>query len=313
MSDGKGGNWALHAYTAIFILYLLVPLVVMGGAALNDSRFPSIYPWVGFTDRWFVELFNDSRIWLATLNTFIIACAVVILSVPIGTAAAILINSLDGRFRTVLYGIMVAPLLTPGAVIGISTLLFWYGIYLPALELREIATGSAANLGTFSVLWQWVTGAVPAGSEVAFTWASVPAGLHLSVLGQTSFIAAFIMLLVLARLQSFDRGLEEAALDLGASYWQVIRRVLLPHLYPAIGAGAIIAFFQSVENFNTTLFTRGASDTLTVYVFSKVRSGITPTINALALILIGITIVGAIWYEIARRRRERIEAAIAKA
>src|SRR6185503_13930887 len=124
-----------------------------------------------------------------------------------------------------------------------------------------------------------------------------PAGLHLSVLGQVSYIAAFVMLLVLARLQSFDRALEEAALDLGANYGQVVRRILLPHLYPAMAAGAAIAFFQSIENFNTTLFTRGTYDTLTVYVFSKVRSGITPTINALALILILFTIVCAIWYE----------------
>ena len=113
-------------------------------------------------------------------------------------------------------------------------------------------------------------------------------GLHLSVLGQVSYIAAFVMLLVLARLQSFDPGLEEAALDLGASHAQVMRRILIPHLYPAIGAGAAISFFQSVENFNVTLFTRGGADTLTVYVFSKVRSGITPTINALALILISV-------------------------
>src|SRR5262249_41572584 len=102
-----------------------------------------------------------------------------------------------------------------------------------------------------------------------------------------------------------DRGLEEAALDLGAGYTQVVRRILLPHLYPAIGAGAAIAFFQSIENFNTTLFTRGNSDTLTVYVFSRVRSGVTPTINALALILVSLGVVCAIGYEISRRRKER--------
>ena len=143
---------------------------------------------------------------------------------------------------------MVAPILTPGAVIGISTLLFWNQF------------GGAGS------------------------------GLHLSVLGQVSYIAAFVMLLVLARLQSFDQGLEEAALDLGASHAQVMRRILLPHLYPAIGAGAAIAFFQSIENFNVTLFTRGTYDTLTVYVFSKVRTGITPTINALAFLLILVTL-----------------------
>jgi spermidine/putrescine transport system permease protein len=138
---------------------------------------------------------------------------------------------------------------------------------------------------------------------------SVGSGLHLSVLGQVSYIASFVMLLVLARLQSFDQGLEEAALDLGASHAQVMRRILLPHLYPALGAGAAISFFQSIENFNVTLFTRGGADTLTVYVFSKVRSGITPSINALALIMILLTLAAAIWYELNRRRKERVESA----
>jgi spermidine/putrescine transport system permease protein len=262
MTRRRSSNFLFHLYMGLFIAYLLLPLVVMGGAAFNDSRFPSVYPWVGWTDRWFVDLWQDGRMWVAARNTLLVALAVVALSVPIGTSAAILINSLTGGLRSALYGFMVAPILTPGAVIGISTLLFWNKF-------------------------------------------SVPAGLHLSVLGQSSYISAFVMLLVLARLQSFDRALEEAALDLGASHAQVIRRILLPHLYPAIGAGALIAFFQSVENFNTTLFTRGTYDTLTVYVFSKVRSGITPTINALALILIAFTIASVVWYEIARRRRAR--------
>jgi spermidine/putrescine transport system permease protein len=251
-----------HLYMGAFLFYLFVPLVIMGGAAFNDNRLPSIYPWKGFTDRWFIELFNDQVMWTSFVNTILVALAVVLIAVPLGTAGAILINSISGKVRGVLYGVMVAPILMPGAVIGISTLLFWNQV-------------------------------------------SVPSGLHLSVLGQVSYIAAFVMLLVLARLQSFDPALEEAALDLGASHGQVLRRILLPHLMPALGAGAAIAFFQSIENFNVTLFTRGTSNTLTVYVFSKVRSGITPTINALALILIGFTVVCAIWYEIARRRRER--------
>ena len=270
MRQARTSDWLFHAYLVIFILYMLVPLIIMGGAAFNDSRFPSVYPWVGWTDRWFVELWQDARLWNAFANTIYVALAVVVISVPIGTAGAILINSLAGSARSVLYGLMVAPILTPGAVIGISTLLFWNQL-------------------------------------------SVPAGLHLSVFGQVSYIAAFVMLLVLARLQSFDRALEEAALDLGASHGQVMRRVLLPHLYPAIGAGAAIAFFQSIENFNVTLFTRGTYDTLTVYVFSKVRSGITPTINALALILIMVTLLCAIAYEVNRRRLARRERALARA
>lgn len=255
-------DWLFRLYLWLFLAYMLLPLIVMGGAAFNDSRFPSVYPWQGFTWTWFIELWNDTRLLNSFGNTIFVALAVVALSVPIGTAAAILVNGVAGVARTALYGMMVAPILTPGAVIGISTLLFWNTL-------------------------------------------SVAPGLHLSVLGQASYISAFVMLLVLARLQSFDRSLEEAALDLGASHAQVVRRVLLPHLYPALGAGAAIAFFQSIENFNVTLFTRGPYDTLTVYVFSKVRSGITPTINALAVILIAVTIVAIILVELRRRRNEK--------
>ena len=278
MNNNNTGRLILQIYMGLFLVFMLAPLVVMGGAAVNDSRFPSVYPWKGLTDRWFIDLWNDPRMWTAIRNTIIVAISVVAIAVPVGTAAAILLNSLQAKARSFIYGVMVAPILTPGAVIGISTLLFWNSMGRP-LDAQD----------------------------------SLPfiAGLHLSVLGQVSFIAAYVMLLVLARLQSFDPGLEEAALDLGASHTQVMRRILLPHLYPAIAAGALIAFFQSVENFNITLFTRGNSDTLTVYVGSKVRTGITPTINALALCLIALTVIGAIAYEISRRRaaaRARAEA-----
>ena len=262
----KNRNILFHLYMGLFLAYLLIPLFVMGGAAFNDSKLPTILPWKGLTDRWFIDLWNDKRIWGAFRNTLLVAIAVAAIAVPLGTAAAILINSISGRVRSVLYGLMVAPILVPGVVIGISTLLFWNNL-------------------------------------------SVGSGLHLSVLGQVSYIASFVMLLVLARLQSFDQGLEEAALDLGASHGQVMRRILLPHLYPAIGAGAAISFFQSIENFNITLFTRGGADTLTVYVFSKVRSGITPTINALAFLLIVVTLALAIVYELRRRRAANLEAA----
>jgi ABC-type spermidine/putrescine transport system, permease component II len=91
----------------------------------------------------------------------------------------------------------------------------------------------------------------------------------------------------------------------------VIRRILLPHLYPAIGAGGGDRLLPIDRELQYTLFTRGTYDTLTVYVFSKVRSGITPTINALALILIAITILGVLWYEISRRRSVRKFASLA--
>lgn len=268
--------WLGQFYFALFILYLLVPLAVMAGAAFNDSKLPTIVPWKGFTWKWFGELWADQVMWGAFLNSILVALAVVVLAVPIGTAAAIVLNSISGRVRASLYGFMVAPVLAPGLVIGISTVLFWNSLG------QSIGMDGNAFFGR---------------------------GLHLSTLGQVSYIAAYVMLLVLARLQSFDPGLEEAALDLGANHGQVLRRILLPHLYPAIAASAAIAFFQSIENFNVTLFTKANETTLTVFVFSQVRSGITPKINALAFLLILLTMVLAGVYEANRRRRAREEAA----
>ena len=263
-----------HLYMALFLLYLLLPLVVMSGAAFNDSKLPSIVPWKGWTTMWFGEMIADQRMMIAFRNTLLVAVAVALLAIIVGTAAAILINSISGRLRTALYGMMISTILIPGVVIGISTMIMWTKL----------------------------------GNAIDSDFILFKPGLHLSVLGQVSYIAAMVMLLVLARLQSFDAGLEEAALDLGASHAQVMRRILLPHLYPAIAAGGAVAFFQSIENFNVTQFTRGGADTLTVYVFSKVRSGITPTINALAFLLICITLVLAVIYEVNRRRLARAEA-----
>lgn len=264
-----------HVYMVLFLIFMLAPLVVMSGAAFNDSKMPSIVPWRGWTTIWFSEMIADERMMWAFVNTLWVAVAVALIAVFVGTASAIVINSVAGRVRTLLYGLMISTILIPGIVIGISTMILW----------TKMGNAMETEFFLFNP------------------------GLHLSVLGQVSYIAAMVMLLVLARLQSFDAGLEEAALDLGASHAQVMRRILLPHLYPAIGAGAAVAFFQSIENFNVTQFTRGGADTLTVYVFSKVRAGITPTINALAFLLILVTLLLAVIYEINRRRRARIESA----
>ncbi len=130
----------------------------------------------------------------------------------------------------------------------------------------------------------------------------VGGGIFLTVVGQATFIAAYVMLMVTARLQRFDRTLERAALDLGATPWQAFRRILLPFLKPAILSAGVIAFLQSFENYNTTLFVVGYDTTLTVYIASKVRTGLTPAVNALGLILILVTVLLAAAYEFKRRR-----------
>ncbi|MBK5570240.1 MAG: ABC transporter permease [Ensifer sp. SSB1] len=150
-----------------------------------------------------------------------------------------------------------------------------------------------------------LTPGVAIGIATLVLWrqAGIGGGTLLIIVAQSSFISAYVMLMVAARLQRFDRTLEDAAVDLGASRLLVFRRVLLPYLKPSLLAAACIAFLQSFENYNTTLFVRGTETPLTVYIATKVRTGLTPAVNALGLTLIVFTILAAIAYELARRSR----------
>jgi len=121
------------------------------------------------------------------------------------------------------------------------------------------------------------------------------------------------MLMFLSRLQRYDRVQEEAALDLGASRTQVFFDILLPFLRPAILSAAVIAFLSSFENYNTTTFAILADKTLTTVLAGRVRQGMTPAISALAVIIIGVTIFGAIVYEIVKGAELKREAARALA
>jgi spermidine/putrescine transport system permease protein len=247
-------------YMVAFFVYLFAPLLVMAAATFNTSRFPTVIPWQGTTLNWFVELWKDRAMWEALWTSVVIAFFVVLVSLPIGTAAALILTSLHARAKGFFYAIMVSPLLTPGVVIGISTLVLW----------RQLGVGG---------------------------------GLFLIVLAQATFIICYVMLMVVARLQRFDRTQEEAALGLGASKLMVFRRILLPFLRPALIAAAFLSILQSIENYNTTLFVRGFETPLTVFIATKVRTGLTPAVNALALIMIAITVIGAIAYEVTRRRQ----------
>jgi len=247
-------------YLLVFVLYLFAPLLIMGIAAFNESRFPTVIPWQGTTLDWFSAMWADAAMWRSLRTSAVVAFFVVLVALPVGTAAALVLTTLHARARGFAYAVMVSPLLTPGVVIGISTLILW----------RQAGVGG---------------------------------GIALIVVAQTTFIICYVMLMVMARLQRFDRTQEEAALGLGASRPMVFRRVLLPFLRPALLASGGLAVLQSVENYNTTLFVRGFETPLTVFIATKVRTGLTPAVNALALVIIAATVIGAIAYEIARRRQ----------
>lgn len=257
-------------YIFLFFLYLFGPLMVMGVSAFNTESYPQAYPFEGFTWRWFGELLRDRDMIAGFWNSIIIGIGVVCLSVPIGLAASIVMGQIYHCARSVYYLITVSPVLTPGVIIGISTVIFWK-------DFTEL------------------TGTKPA----------IYKGIILAILGQSSFIAAYCLLIIMARLQRFDRAQEEAALDLGATYPQVFWHILIPFLKPALLSASVIAFLSSFENYNTTTFAILADKTLVTVLAGRVRQGTTPALSALAVIIITITLVGAIAYEVMKRREER--------
>lgn len=274
MSSKFVSRIALGVYLFIFFGYLLGPLLVMSLTAFNSSGFPSVSPWACFSYEWFNVLFNDQRILNGIKNSIVIGIGTVILSVSIGMAAALVLTQVWPKLRTTYYTIIIAPILIPGVVLGISTIVFWD-------RVSQVFGPS--------------------------TDALFHNGLFLTILGQSTFIASYAMLIFIARLQRFDPDLTEAALDLGATHTQAFRKIMLPFLRPAIASAAVLAFLASFENYNTTTFTFGNYPTLTIELAQKVRYGINPSISALAFIIVVLTIFGALAFEAYRRNTANAE------
>ncbi|MBL8833471.1 MAG: ABC transporter permease subunit [Rhodospirillales bacterium] len=262
----------LGFYIALFFAYLFGPLVVMGATAFNTPAYPTFHPFEGFTLKWFANLANDRDIVYGLKNSVWIGILVVAVSVPVGLAGAILLTQVYSRAQSFYYLIVVSPVLTPGVIIGISTVVFWR-------HLTDIT-----------------------GLKFIYD------GTVLTVLAQSSFISAYTMLIFLARLARFDRTLEEAALDLGASRTQVFFHVLIPFMMPAIGSAIVIAFLSSFENYNTTTFAILADKTLTTVLAGRIRVGTTPALSALAVAIVAVTVVGAVLFELFKRREQDIAA-----
>ena len=288
MTSNRTFQIFLGLYISIFFLYLFGPLIIMSVTAFNSAEFPSITPWECFSFRWFNEgkiaydgqrlagLAADRDLHVGLITSLFIALGVVALSVPIGMSAAIVLTQVHSKLRTLFYSMSIMPVLFPGVVIGISTVVLWDRI---------------ATIGGEGII-----------SELGRN------GIFLTILGQTCFISTYCFLIFVARLQRFDTTQEEAALDLGASQTQVFIKILIPYLMPAIGSSAVIAFLASFENYNTTVFSILSEQTLTTVIATKVRLGISPAISALAFVIICLTLVVAVLYEFFRRRQEKKKA-----
>ncbi len=254
-------RFATAGYVAAFFVFLFVPLAVVAVFAFNDAAYPAP-PWRGFTLDWFLGggggrtgLFADRPLLASVGTSVVVAGWVTVLSVLVGTANAFLLERMRFRGKTALSLLMLAPLVIPGVILGISILAF-------ASRLAQFADDFFAI-------------------EVDF----LRPGLPLVVAGQFSYIVSIATLTIAARLKRFDATLEEAAYNLGASRAAVLWTVTLPYLKPALVGAAAISFLMSFENFNTTLMLVGSDPPLTIMMYGRMREGASPVLNAVSLFL----------------------------
>lgn len=242
----------LWLFGVFFFLY--APLIALMAFSFNDSKRNIV--WRGFTFEYYKKLFNNDDLMLAFGNSITIALITTVISVILGALAAVMLWRFRFRFKGAVEGALALPIVVPEICMGVAMLVF------------------------FSRVLPW---------PHDLPW---PLSLGAIIIAHVSFCFPFVTMVVRARLASFNKEQEEAARDLGASDWEAFRDVLLPHMKPALIAGALLSFTLSLDDFVITFFTSGPNTvTFPVKVYSMVRFSVTPEVNAASTMLIVLTVV----------------------
>jgi spermidine/putrescine transport system permease protein len=245
--------WQMRAWLFAVFFFLYAPLVALMAFSFNDSKRNTV--WRGFTLNYYHKLFNDEALQIAFANSLMIAFMATIVSLFVGALAAVLLWRYRFIGKTAVEGAFTLPIVVPEICMGVAMLLFFTRVIPWPNDL----------------MWPFSLGSI--------------------TIAHVSFCFPFVALVVGARLASFNKEQEEAARDLGANDWQAFRDVLLPHMRPALIAGALLSFTLSLDDFVITFFTSGP-DTITfpVKVYSMLRFSVTPEVNAASTMLIVLTI-----------------------
>ena len=247
--------------TMLTLVFLYTPLIVVAVASFNASKYGGA--WTGFSLKWYERLFQDNAIWDALVNTLVIALIATFFATLLGTLAALALHRSKNKLKGVYSALVYTPLVVPDILQGIGLLL-----------LFEIV------LSTFG---EWMRRTF--GIEIGL-------GMTTIVIAHITFCLSYVTMVVLGRLQEFDRSVIEAAQDLGASGLYTFFRVTLPIISPGIIAGALFSFTLSIDDFVITFFVKGAGDTtLPIYIQSAMRRGTPAVINALSVIFLLMTFV----------------------
>lgn len=236
-----------------YIAWSLVPVVIAVAYSFNDGRSRTV--WKGFSFRWwfgdkYASVFHDDSMRNAIVNSLVLAVTTMLIVTPLGLALAIGAHRMRGRSASAVKGMTSIPLITPEIVVG------------------------AALLLTFTRLFS-----------------GIPLGYPAQLLGNVTFSISAVVVIVRARLVSIGSSFEEAARDLGASRLQALRYVLMPMLWPSVMASFAVVFATVIDDFVITSFLSAGvgSETVPLRIYSSIRGGATPALNALATLLVLIT------------------------
>jgi putrescine transport system permease protein len=252
--------------------FFYIPILSMIVYSFNASRLATV--WGGFSTKWYVSLLSNDKVWEALVLSLKIALVSATIATILGTMAGIaLARFTKFRGRTLFSGLVTAPLIMPEVITGISMLIF------------------------FILMADWIG------------WPG-QRGFTTITLAHITFSMVFVTTIVNARMLQSDRAIEEAAMDLGSRPWQVMFDITLPVIAPAIVSGWLLAFTISLDDVVITAFTTGpGATTLPLLIWSKVKLGVTPDINALATLMVltvgaGVIAAGIILNRAEKRRLE---------
>ena len=264
----KRSSRFLLSMLAFGYAFLYIPIALVVVYSFNDSRIATV--WGGFSTRWYGELFRNEQILESALLSLRIAFTTATMATVFGTMAALALVRF-GRFRgrTLFSGMITSPMVMPEVITGLSLLLLF-------IAMQQL-TGWPGQRG-FSTI----------------------------TIAHTTFAMAYVAVIVQSRLSAMDQSLEEAAMDLGGTPFRVMIDITLPLIAPAMVAGWLLAFTLSLDDLVIATFVSGpGASTLPMYIFSKVKLGVSPDINALATLIIGVITLGLFVAWLAMRRADR--------
>lgn len=269
----------MRLYALCVYLFLYTPIAIIAIFSFNAGRHASQFQ--GFSTQWYGKALNNPFVMEALETSLIVAGVSATLASVFGTLAAVGLQGIRGPARAIFDGLIYIAIMIPGIVIGIATLV--------------------ALVTVFGVLNPWLAALWPEGSAPP----SLSMGLGSLIAAHTMFTMALVIVIVRARLGTLERALTEASADLYATPLGTFRQITLPLIAPAILAGFLLSFTFSFDDFIIAFFVAGSETTLPIYVFSSIRRGVTPEINAIGTMVMLASLVLLIIAQLILRRNAR--------